>query len=135
MHESCDIYSLLHLMCHLLRSVSFVDHTATHCNVPQHTAILFESQVSFDMHAYLLICASIAPHVHTATHSAHCNTLQHTATHCNTLQHTATHCNTLQHVCINRATGTCHLQVSLSLTHTHTLAHTHMSLLLSSRTH
>ena len=29
--------------------------------------------------------------------SAHCNTLQHTATHCNTLQHNATHCKTLQH--------------------------------------
>ena len=34
---------------------------------------------------------------YTATHSTHCNTLQHNATHCNTLQHTATHCNTLQH--------------------------------------
>ena len=26
----------------------------------------------------------------------HVNTLQHSATHCNTLQHTATHCNTMQ---------------------------------------
>jgi len=32
-----------------------------------------------------------------ATHSTHCNTLQHAATRCNTLQHTAKNCNTLQH--------------------------------------
>ena len=43
-----------------------LQHTATHCNTLQHTAITLQ---------------------HTATH---CNTLQHTATHCNTLQLTAT---------------------------------------------
>jgi len=31
-----------------------------------------------------------------ATHYAHCNTLQHTATHCDTLRHTATHCDALR---------------------------------------
>jgi len=39
--------------------------------------------------------------LHYMSQTAHCNTLQHTATHCNTLQHTATHCNTLQHTVIS----------------------------------
>jgi len=33
--------------------------------------------------------------------TAHCNTLQHTATYCNTLQHTATHCNSYSYTHIH----------------------------------
>ena len=73
--------------------VSYMFHTATHCNTLQHAAT----------------------HCNTLQHAAtHCNTLQHAATHCNTLQHTAVgSCDTpwsasrfLQYLlCILKCTG------------------------------
>jgi len=81
-------------------------HTATRCNMLQHTA------------THTLTYANALSHIPSNIYK-HCNTLQHTATRCNTLQqthlhpqqpyptyptkltnslqHTATHCNTLQH--------------------------------------
>jgi len=62
----------------------------------------------FSQHAGTAHCNTLQ---HTATHcrtlgqhtATHCNTLQHTATHCRTLgQHTATHCNTLQHTATHK---------------------------------
>ena len=50
--------------------------------------------------------------------SAHCKSLQHTATHCNTLQHTATHCNTHQHSVTHVNT------LENTATHCNTLQHT-----------
>ena len=61
--------------------------------------------------------------------TAHCNTLQHTATHCNTLQHTAAHCNILQHVLRvstvfpNRRPATVCLQHTDCIVLSHTAAH------------
>ena len=50
------------------------------------------------VHSYhLLSYCSTSVTLHTQHTSAHCNTLQHTATHFSTLQHTSAHCNTLQH--------------------------------------
>jgi len=69
-----------------------LQHTATHRNMPQHTA-----RIAPVWHEYFMTGTNHSRHTtlqHTATR---CNTLQHAATHCNTLQHTATHCNTLQH--------------------------------------
>ena len=63
-----------------------MQHTATYCNILQHTALIWAYYVCIHTFRW-------QKSTHTATH---CNTLQHTATHCNTLQHTATHCNTLQ---------------------------------------
>ena len=48
--------------------------------------------------------------------ATHCNILQHTETHCSTLQHTATHCNTLQH--------TARTLYAIQTTHCNTLQHT-----------
>jgi len=87
-----------------------LQHTATHCNVPQHAA----THRSILQHA-ATCCITLqypAAHCnilqHTAIHcdtlhytAIHCNTLHHTATHCNTLRHTAIHCNVLQHTAIH----------------------------------
>jgi len=105
---------------------STLQHTATHCNLLQHTATLLALPAHGRRERNILIIIvakrQLNPKYHTATH---CNTLQHTATHCTTLQHTATpldtrtsttraqcsdnhvlktwsqpqvsHCNTLQH--------------------------------------
>ena len=76
--------------------VTWLQHTATHCNTLQHTTTHVQSwDDSYTRVTWLQ---------HTATHR---NTLQHTTTHVQSwddsytrvtwLQHTATHCNTLQH--------------------------------------
>ena len=109
-----------------------LQHTATHCNTLQHTtktgspsAATLCNTLQFELCLTgwcVAVCCSV---VHTATHGAHCNTLQlevwlalvspthqldsllhHTAPHCTTLHHTAPHrttrhhttphCNTLQ---------------------------------------
>jgi len=71
---------------------------------------------------------------HTATHrntlqypATHHNTLQHTATHRNTLQHTATHCNTLQHTakhCKTPQSTAKYNTLQHTATHCNTLKHT-----------
>jgi len=81
---------------------------ASLCNTLQHTAILERGSTSAREWAHTL--------QHTIT--AHCNTLQHTATHCNTLQHTAPHCNTLQHTIIAHCRAPQH-----TATHCNTLQH------------
>jgi len=65
-----------------------LQHTATYCNILQHTVSRGVEKAQQHTATYCNILQ------HTATY---CNTLQHTATHCNTLQHTATHGNTRQH--------------------------------------
>jgi len=72
-------------------------HTATYCNILQHTVTHFSTGSTSTKQP--------APHCsmmrHTASHciadltsTKSCNTLQRTAAHRNTLQHTAMHCNT-----------------------------------------
>jgi len=60
-----------------LQDVLALQHTATHCNMLQHTHYQMASSPCASTPTRLKMCW-------------HCNTLQHTATHCNTLQHTAT---------------------------------------------
>ena len=78
---------------------------------------------------------------HTATHTTHCNTLQHAAPRCNTLQHAvtccttlqhiATHCNTLQHTATHCNTLQQPGQVSMDKFECHTTVFTPCCLLLS----
>jgi len=68
-----------------------LQHTATHCNTPQHTA------------AHRNTLQHTATHCNTPQHTAaHRNTQQYTATHCNAPQCTATHYNALQHTTAHR---------------------------------
>jgi len=61
------------------------DHSATCCNMLQHSA------THCDMHIGEVLTARAIP-------GGGCDQrLQHNATICNTLQHAATHCNMLQH--------------------------------------
>ena len=72
-------------------SFNIMQHTATHCNTPPHTAThclqVFVS--SLDPYHSQSPCSTLQ---HTATLD---NTLQQSATLCNILQYTTTHCNTL----------------------------------------
>jgi len=68
-----------------------LQHTATHCNTLQHTAL---AQGSYAEKIHRTAIGNILQHIAT-----HCNQLQHTATHYNTLpEHTANHCNTLKRI-------------------------------------
>jgi len=68
---------------HIQIITAYLQYTATHCNILQHSTNADHFQRTGNTAASL-------PLQHTATH---CNTLQHTATHCNTLPNTATCCN------------------------------------------
>ena len=72
-----------------------------YCSVLQCVAVCCsEVLVGWHLQHVCLDCTSNTRQTtqqHTATHTTHCNTLQHTATHCNTLQHTSTQCITPQH--------------------------------------
>jgi len=119
----CDC-NLLHVrtcicVCNILRVLSALPHTATHCNTPQHTAPHCTT-----LHHAAPRCTRLPQLQHSPAdcnrlqqNTTHCNTLQHTATHCNTLQHTATYCNTLQHTATHCST----------LQHTATHYTTHMT--------
>jgi len=76
-------------------------HTHTHSNYLKHA----------HTHAHTHVAACLGMGEAREELSAHCNTLQHTATHCNTLQHTTTH-----------GEG---MYANMSFTHTHTCTHTH----------
>jgi len=84
-----------------------LQHTATHCNMPNsntpqhaatHCATLHHAATLYNM---LQRTATHAPHCTTLHHTAHTasyrTTLHHTAPHCTTLQHTATHCHIPTH--------------------------------------
>jgi len=88
-----------------------LQHVATHCNTPQHTALRMHARVCPDTHTPPNVC------MHT---SSACTRLQHTATHSNILQHTATHRNTPQHTALPMHACVC------PDTHAHTLTHTHI---------
>ena len=67
-----------------------MQHTAKHCNTPNHTAIA--------PHCNPLPHTATHYHLQTESYTAiHCTTLQHATPHCTTLHHTAPHCTTLHH--------------------------------------
>jgi len=91
--------------------LSTLQHIATHCNTPEHTAALTRTSFCF-IHIVLL---STLQHTATSYYCPHCNTPQHTTTHgnifkstitrhsadSNTRQHTTKHCNTLEHTSLD----------------------------------
>jgi len=96
------------VFCSVLQFDSLLQFVAMCCNVLQCVAVccsvtsMLIRGCSFAGSNTCQYIINHPPVQHTATHcntcTAHCNTLQHTATYCNILQHTATHCNTLQHM-------------------------------------
>ena len=125
-----------------------LQHTATHCNTPHHTAphckisgeaVAYTNDSS--THCNTLQHTTTHYHTwrHTVTHcdtldeveahtndaSTHYNTLQHAATRCNILQYTATHCNTLPHIRRGGGIHTWHCNTLLNTaTHRTTSQHT-----------
>jgi len=80
----------LNVRCCLMRSQKHtLQHAATRCNMPQHTATYFTYKSGLE--------SGLLPDENCRTDTAtHCNTLQCAATCCNTLQHDTTRCNTMQ---------------------------------------
>ena len=89
--------------------------TATHCNLLQQTAILYNTSSQRERAVSPFLSVLIWREV---PHGTYCDLLQRTATHCNTLQHNATHCNMLQH------TATHCKPSQKTATHCNTLQHT-----------
>jgi len=93
----------------LQHAASTLQHAASYCNIPHHTAAHLPPKKRSDVHC---ICD-------TATH---CNTLQHKVTYFNILHHNAIHCITS--ACRTRLACTTFFILQHTATHCHTLQHT-----------
>ena len=106
------------------QAVDSLQHTATHCNTLQHTAIRTGGTRCRFAATHQQPCHSLH---HTASY---CTTLHHTAPYCTAPHRTAPHCNTLQHrntlqhTQVQQAVHLLGIHVHTRI-HTHTHTHTH----------